>query len=64
METKNTHLEHDLLELHKAKTALEEQYRRKVSEEQKKSEKLKRQFDDSKAEVKSMQEAYIRWALR
>jgi hypothetical protein len=57
LETKNTHLEHDLLELHKAKTALEEQYRRKVSEEQKKSEKLKRQFDDSKAEVKSMQEA-------
>ena len=57
METKNTHSEHDLLEFHKAMTALEEQYKRKICEERKKSDKPERQFDDSKAESKSIQEA-------
>jgi len=53
LETKNTHFEHDLLEFHKAMTALEEQYKRKICEERKKSDKPERQFDDSKAEPNS-----------
>jgi hypothetical protein len=57
LETKNTHFEHDLLEFHKAMIALEEQYKRKICEERKKSDKLEHQFDDSKAEPKSIQEA-------
>ena len=57
METKNTHSEHDLLEFHKAMTALEEQYKQKICKERKKSDKLERQLDDSKAESTSIQEA-------
>jgi chromosome segregation ATPase len=56
LDAKKTNLEHDLVDLHKAKTALEQQFNKKLAEEQKKSSRLKQQLDDSKAEVKSLNE--------